>query len=146
MPSVIVMPIDAPKAKMAATIGYGAEVIKYDRVTEDRAAIAAEVAKERNMTLIPPYDHEHVMAGQGTVALEICRETDELDALLVCVGGGGLLSGCSVAAKELFPNCRVIGVEPETGNDVQRSMELGEIVQIATPDTICDGAQTQVRL
>jgi threonine dehydratase len=143
MPAVIVMPADAPPLKIAATRGYGAEVILYDRYTQDREALGRQLAAERGMTLIPPYDHPHVMAGQGTSALELLQETGPLDLLLVCVGGGGLISGCATAARHLAPACRVIGVEPEAGNDVQQSLKRGEIVHIDVPKTIADGAQTQ---
>jgi threonine dehydratase len=143
MPALIVMPADAPPLKITATRGYGAEVILYDRYTQDREALGAQLAAERGMTLIPPYDHPHVMAGQGTAALELVRDVGGLDVLLVCVGGGGLISGCAVAAKHLSPGCRVIGVEPEAGNDVQQSLRRGEIVHIDVPKTIADGAQTQ---
>ena len=151
MPSVIVMPKDAPPAKLAATRGYqqgvaGSEVVLYDRYTEDREAIGARLAAERGMTLIPPYDHPDVMAGQGTAAWELIEQTADggpLDALLVCVGGGGLISGCAVAARHLNPGIAVWGVEPEAGNDVQRSLARGEIVHIDTPVTRADGAQTQ---
>ena len=143
MPALIVMPQDAPALKIAATKGYGAEVILYDRYTQDREALGAQLADERGMTLIPPYDHPHVMAGQGTAALELVQDVGGLDVLLVCVGGGGLISGCAVAAKHLAPDCRVIGVEPEAGNDVQQSLRTGQIVHIDVPKTIADGAQTQ---
>lgn len=151
MPSVIVMPQDAPASKVAATRGYqqgcsGSEVVLYDRYTEDREAIGRRLAQERGMTLIPPYDHPHVMAGQGTAALELIEQTAEggaLDALLVCVGGGGLISGCAVAATQLNPAIEVWGVEPEAGNDTQQSLACGRIVHIDTPRTIADGAQTQ---
>ena len=143
MPAAIVMPADAPAAKVAATRGYGAEVITYDRFREDREAVGAALARERGMTLIPPYDHPHVMAGQGTAALELLQDVPRLDVLLVCVGGGGLISGCAVAAKQLAPACRVIGVEPAAGNDTQQSLARGEIVRIDVPRTIADGAQTQ---
>jgi threonine dehydratase len=143
MPAVIVMPADAPPLKIAATRGYGAEVILYDRYTQDREALGSQLAAERGMTLIPPYDHPHVMAGQGTSALELLQETGPLDLLLVCVGGGGLISGCAIAARHLAPACRLIGVEPEAGNDVQQSLKRGEIVHIDVPKTIADGAQTQ---
>ena len=143
MPAVIVMPKDAPRMKIEATRGYGAEVVLYDRYAENREALAARLAEERGMTLIPPYDHAHVMAGQGTAALELIDEVGELDLLFVCVGGGGLVSGCAVAARHLLPGCRVIGVEPEAGNDVQQSLARGEIVHIDVPRTIADGAQTQ---
>ncbi len=143
MPAVIVMPQDAPPLKIEATKGYGAEVVLYDRYTEDREALSARIARERGMTLIPPYDHAHVMAGQGTAAKELLEEVGALDLLLVCVGGGGLISGCAVAARQLAPQCAVIGVEPEAGNDVQQSLKRGEIVHIDVPRTIADGAQTQ---
>jgi threonine dehydratase len=143
MPSVIVMPKDAPQMKIDATRGYGAEVVLYDRYTENREALGARLAEERGMTLIPPYDHPHVMAGQGTAALELIDEVGELDLLFVCVGGGGLISGCATAARHRLPDCQVIGVEPEAGNDVQQSLARGEIVHIDVPRTIADGAQTQ---
>ena len=148
MPSVIVMPTDAPPAKLAATRAYQAgqrasEVVLYDRYREDREAIGRRIAAERGMTLIPPYDHPHVMAGQGTAALELLQEVGPLDALLVCVGGGGLVSGSAVAALGLQPGIAVYGVEPEAGNDVQRSVARGEILRIDVPDTLADGAQTQ---
>jgi threonine dehydratase len=143
MPATIVMPQDAPAIKVEATRGYGADVVLYDRYTEDREAIGERLARERGMTLIPPYDHPHVMAGQGTSALELMQEAGRLDLLLVCVGGGGLISGCATAARHLQPGCRVIGVEPEAGNDVQQSLRRGEIVTIDVPRTIADGAQTQ---
>jgi threonine dehydratase len=143
MPAVIVMPYDAPPMKLAATRGYGAEVVQYDRYTEDREVIGRGIAAARGMTLVPPYDHAHVMAGQGTAALELIEDAGPLDVLLVCVGGGGLISGCATAAKYLLPGCRVIGVEPAAGNDVQRSLAAGRIVHIDVPDTIADGAQTQ---
>ncbi len=143
MPAAIVMPLDSPAVKIAATRGYGAEVITYDRYKDDRIAIGQKLADERGMTLIPPYDHAHVMAGQGTAALELLEEVGQLDALLVCLGGGGLISGCAVVAKHLNPKIRVIGVEPEAGNDVQQSKRTGKIIKIDTPKTIADGAQTQ---
>jgi threonine dehydratase len=143
MPAVVVMPKDAPEMKIEATRGYGAQVMLYDRYTEDREALGMRLAEERGMTLIPPYDHPHVMAGQGTVALEMIDEVGPLDLLLVCVGGGGLISGCAVAARHRLPDCAVIGVEPEAGNDVQQSLARGEIVHIDVPRTIADGAQTQ---
>ncbi|MBX3600998.1 MAG: threo-3-hydroxy-L-aspartate ammonia-lyase [Rubrivivax sp.] len=148
MPSVIVMPHDSPPAKLAATRGYQAgrtdsEVVLYDRYTEDREAIGRRLAAERGMTLIPPYDHPDVMAGQGTAAAELLAETGPLDLLLVCVGGGGLIAGCAVAAAHLSPGTRVVGIEPEAGNDTQQSLARGEIVHIPTPRTIADGAQTQ---
>jgi threonine dehydratase len=148
MPSVIVMPKDAPQSKLDATRAYqqgqpGSEVVLFDRYSEDREALCARLAAERGMTMIPPYDHPHVMAGQGTAALELIEDAGPLDALLVCVGGGGLISGCAVAARHLLPDIAVYGVEPEAGNDTQLSLRRGEIVHIETPRTIADGAQTQ---
>jgi threonine dehydratase len=121
----------------------GSEVVLYDRWTEDREAIGRRLAEARGMTLVPPYDHPHVMAGQGTAALELIEEVGALDALLVCVGGGGLISGCAVAAKALCPTIAVHGVEPEAGDDTRQSLQRGAIVHIPTPQTIADGAQTQ---
>ena len=134
MPSVIVMPKDAPAAKLAATRDYqrgqvGSEVVLYDRYTEDRAEIGARIAAERGMTLIPPFDHPDVMAGQGTAALELINEVGPLDVLLVCVGGGGLISGCAVAAKHKLPGIAVIGVEPEAGNDTVSDAQLIRTMQ-----------------
>ena len=143
MPAAILMPLDAPASKVEATKGYGAEVILYDRYTQDREALSAALAQERKMTLIPPYDHPDVIAGQGTAAKELFDEVGELDALFVCLGGGGLLSGSALAARALSPRCKVYGVEPEAGNDGQQSFRLGRIVDIPTPKTIADGAQTQ---
>ena len=141
--ATIVMPHDAPALKLAATKGYGAEVVVYDRYTQDRAAIARRLVAERDATLIPPFDHLPVMAGQGTAALELIEDTGALDALIVCAGGGGLLSGCAVAARHLHPAIRVYGAEPERGNDMQQSLRCGHIVSIDVPRTICDGQQTQ---
>jgi len=147
IPAAILMPQDAPHAKIDATRGYLAgtagEVILFDRYTQDREALAAALARERGMTAIPPYDHPDVMAGQGTAALELLEETGPLDALFVCLGGGGLLSGCALAARAMAPGCKVYGVEPEAGNDGQQSFRTGAIVHIPTPRTIADGAQTQ---
>ncbi|SNX65573.1 L-threonine ammonia-lyase [Streptomyces sp. TLI_55] len=137
--AVIVMPEDAPPSKRAATAGYGAEIVSYDRYTGDRVAIAGALAAERGLALIPPYDHPHVMAGQGTAALELLEETGELDALLVPVGGGGLIAGCATAAKGLYPGVRIVGVEPEAGDDTKRSLEAGRRVEIPVPRTIADG-------
>lgn len=141
--ALIVMPRDAPQIKVAATRGYGAQVVLYDRYGEDREAISRRLAEERGLTLIPPYDHPDVMAGQGTTAKELFEDSGDLDLLLVPLGGGGLLSGCAVAARALCPRCTVIGVEPQAGDDGQRSLRAGHIVHIDTPDTIADGAQTQ---
>ena len=143
MTAVIVMPTDAPAIKVAATRGYGAEVVLYDRYAEDREEIGRELAEKRGLTLIPPYDHPHVMAGQGTTAKELIEDVGPLDCLIAPLGGGGLLSGCAVAAKALSPGCSIIGVEPEAGNDGQQSLRCGRIVHIDTPNTIADGAQTQ---
>jgi len=140
--AVIIMPHDAPATKVAATRGYGGEVITYDRYTEDREAIGQRLSEERGMTLIPPYDHPHVIAGQGTAAKELIEAVGRLDFLFVCLGGGGLLSGSALAAKALNPHCKVIGVEPEAGNDGQQSLRRGEIVTIDVPKTIADGAMT----
>lgn len=143
IPATIVMPHDAPAAKLAATKGYGANVVSYDRYTEDREEIGKALAEERGLTLIPPYDHPHVMAGQGTAAKELFEETGPLDALFVPLGGGGLLSGSLLSAGALSPSCEVYGVEPEAGDDGRRSLRAGRIVHIDTPATIADGAQTQ---
>jgi threonine dehydratase len=143
MPAVIVMPHDAPAAKLAATRGYGAEVIVYDRFQEDREALTQRIAEERGMTLIPPFDHADVIAGQGTAAKELFDEVGPLDHFFVCLGGGGLLSGSALAARALAPQCKIYGVEPEAGNDGQQSFQRGERVKIEVPKTIADGAQTQ---
>jgi threonine dehydratase len=143
VPAVILMPQDAPQMKIDATRGYGAEVILFDRYKEDREALAQGLATERGMTLIPPYDHPHVMAGQGTATKELIEDAGELDVLVVCLGGGGLLSGSAVAARALNPDIEIYGVEPEAGNDAQQSFRTGKIVHIETPRTIADGAQTQ---
>lgn len=143
MPALIVMPNDAPAVKLAATRSHGAEVVLYDRYSEDREAIGRALAEERGMTLIPPFDHVDVMAGQGTAAIELFEVTGPLDILLVCLGGGGLISGCATAAHAMSPGCRVIGVEPEAGDDVRQSLARGERVKIPVPQTLADGAQTQ---
>ena len=143
IPATIVMPNDAPAAKMAATRGYGGNVVIYDRYTEDREAIGRDLAQKHGLTLIPPYDHPDVIAGQGTAAKELFEDLGELDALFVCLGGGGLLSGSALSARALAPRCAIYGVEPEAGNDGQQSFRSGAIVHIDTPKTIADGAQTQ---
>ncbi|MGF6273096.1 threonine dehydratase [Massilia sp. UYP11] len=143
MPATIVMPQDAPAAKVAATRGYGATVVTYDRYTEDREQIGRALADKYGLTLIPPYDHADVIAGQGTAAKELFEEVGPLDAFFVCLGGGGLLSGSALATRALSPGCMLYGVEPEAGNDGQQSLRTGEIVHIDTPRTIADGAQTQ---
>ncbi|SDY29576.1 threonine dehydratase [Collimonas sp. OK242] len=141
--ATIVMPSNAPAMKLAATREYGAEIILYDREREDREVIAARLSAERGCAVIPAYDHPDVIAGQGTAAKELFDAVGPLDYLFVCTGGGGLLSGCAIAAAHLSPDCIVIGVEPEAGNDVQQSLRSGNIVHIPVPDTIADGAQTQ---
>ncbi|KVU68442.1 threo-3-hydroxy-L-aspartate ammonia-lyase [Burkholderia ubonensis] len=143
IPATIVMPHDAPASKIAATKGYGADVVVYDRYAEDREAIGRRLADEQGLTLIPPYDHPDVLAGQGTAAKELFDEVGALDALFVPMGGGGLLSGTALSTRALAPQCELYGVEPEAGNDGQRSLRSGKIVHIDTPKTIADGAQTQ---
>ena len=143
IPAVILMPADAPQAKVDATRGYGGEVILFDRFKQDRELLTREVAAQRGMTLIPPFDHADVIAGQGTAAKELFDEVGALDYLFVCMGGGGLVSGSALSARALSPDCKVLGVEPEAGNDGQQSFRSGAIVRIATPQTIADGAQTQ---
>ena len=142
IPATIFMPHDASPAKLAATQGYGATVIGYDRYSEDASAKAMQLAQEKGLTFIPPFDHADVLAGQGTAALELFDEVGELDALFVCLGGGGFLSGSALAAKARSPHCKIYGVEPEAGNDTQQSLRKGERVKIPTPITIADGAQT----
>ena len=142
--ATIVMPIDAPASKLAATRGYGAEIITYDRYKEDRTAVAKTVVESRGAALIPPFDYYPVMAGQGTTALELIQDVPEpLDALIVCTGGGGFVSGCAVAAQHLTPGIQVFASEPERGNDIEQSLHAGRIVTIDVPHTICDGQQTQ---
>lgn len=143
IPATIIMPEDAPSAKVAATRGYGATVVTYDRYTEDREQIGRALAEHDGLTLIPPYDHADVIAGQGTAAKELFDEVGPLDAFFVCLGGGGLLSGSALATRALSPGCLLYGVEPEAGNDGQQSFRTGQIVHIDTPRTIADGAQTQ---
>lgn len=143
IPATIIMPQDAPASKIAATRGYGGNVVTYDRYKEDREAIGRALAEEKGMTLIPPYDHADVIAGQGTAAKELLEEVGELDYFFVCLGGGGLLSGSALATRALSPQCKLYGVEPEAGNDGQQSFRSGAIVHIDTPKTIADGAQTQ---
>ncbi|MEO6778129.1 MAG: threo-3-hydroxy-L-aspartate ammonia-lyase [Gemmatimonadaceae bacterium] len=142
VPVTVVMPTNAPALKLAATRGYGAEVVLYDR-TQDREEVAARIVAERGLTLIPPYDHRDVIAGQGTAAMELIEEVGPLDFLFVSVGGGGLLSGSATAVATMSPGCAIYGVEPQAGNDAQRSFRTGEIVHIDVPDTIADGARTQ---
>ncbi|WP_235365917.1 threo-3-hydroxy-L-aspartate ammonia-lyase [Proteus terrae] len=143
IPATIIMPEDAPKAKMEATKGYGGRVITYNRYTEDREDIGQQLAQKESLTLIPPYDHPHIIAGQGTAAKELFDEVGELDMLFVPLGGGGLLSGSLLSTKALSPQCKIYGVEPLAGNDGQQSLRKGKIIHIDTPKTIADGAQTQ---
>jgi len=140
--ATIVMPDDAPPVKLEATRGYGAEVITYDKHRTTREALGAAIAAGRGLTLIPPYDHPHVVAGQGTAAKELFDEVGQLDYLFVCVGGGGLISGCALAAHALSPGCQVIGVEPEAGDDATRSFKTRTLQTCSNPDTIADGART----
>lgn len=140
-PATIVMPADAPTAKLAATRGYGAEIVAYDRYAEDREAITAQVAADRGRVIVPPYDDPYVMAGQGTSALELIEDVGELDTLLVPVGGGGLIAGSATAAKAMLPRVRVVGVEPAAGDDTKRSLAAGRRVVIPVPRTIADGQQ-----
>ncbi|MFW8565297.1 threo-3-hydroxy-L-aspartate ammonia-lyase [Orrella sp. 11846] len=140
--ATVIMPEDAPPLKRMATEGYGAKIVTYKRDTEDREAIAREIAAQTGATIIPPYDHPMVMAGQGTTALEMIEKVGHLDALITPLGGGGLLSGCAIAAKTLSPDCKVYGVEPEAGNDVQQSFKAGYRIHIAPPRSIADGALT----
>ncbi len=137
--ATIVMPADAPAAKLAATRGYGAEIVTYDRWTENREEIGARLAAERGLELVKPYDDPLIMAGQGTVALELLDEVAELDAIVVPVSGGGLIAGCATVVKALRPSCRVIGVEPAAGDDTARSLAAGERVRVEIPRTIADG-------
>ncbi len=140
--STIVMPTDAPAVKFAGTRGYGAEIVLYDRYKEDRHEVTRRIAEETGAAIIPPFDHPDVIAGQGTAVLELVEEVGDLDIILTPLGGGGLLAGSALAAKGLSPACRVIGVEPEDGNDGQQSMARGEIVTIPVPRSIADGALT----
>ncbi|WP_414570054.1 threo-3-hydroxy-L-aspartate ammonia-lyase [Nostoc sp. CCY 9925] len=142
IPTTIVMPDDAPTVKQTATRSYGAEVILYNRQTTNREELAQNLASDRHLTLIPPYDHPHVVAGQGTAALELIQEVGELDLLLVCCGGGGLLSGSAIATKALLPDCKVIGVEPTLADDATRSFHSKTLQTVKNPDTIADGART----
>jgi len=138
----VIMPSDAPALKVAATKGYGGEVILYDRDETSREALGSQISGERGLTVVPPYDHVDIVAGQGTVAKELIESVGELDYLMVCAGGGGLLSGSSISAKALSPNCKVIGVEPEAGDDICRSFKSGQLETCHNPDTIADGART----
>ena len=141
-PATIVMPEDAPRSKVEPTRAQGAKIVTYNRFTDDREAIAADLMKQTGGTLVPPYDHSMIMAGQGTAALELMEDSPALDALVICIGGGGLFSGCSTIAKDLRPDIRIFGVEPEQANDTWLSLEKGEPVTIAPPDTIADGLRS----
>jgi len=141
--ATIAMPGDAPASKLAATRGYGADVVLYDRQTQDRAEVTAQLVAERGLTLVHPYDHPHIMAGQGTAALELLEEVPDLDVLVTPLGGGGLLSGCATAARTLRPGIKIYGVETESSNDWWQSFQKGERVKISPPDTIADGMRTQ---
>lgn len=140
--ATLVMPTDAPASKLAATRAHGPRIVQYDRLTEDREAIGRRIADETGATLVPPFDHPWIIGGQGTAALELLEEVPDLDALVVCLGGGGLLSGCAIAARALAPKARVFGVEPELANDYWLSRRAGAPVTIAPPDTIADGLRT----
>lgn len=142
IPTTIVMPQDAPAPKLAATRGYGAEVVLYDRQTQEREALGRGLAAERGFTIVPPYDHPQVIAGQGTVAWELHEQIEKLDLLLVPTGGGGLLSGCALATRARASKCRVIGVEPEAADDATRSFRTGVLARVREPETIADGART----
>jgi threonine dehydratase len=142
IPRVVVMPQDAPAVKLAATRGYGAEVMLYDKHATTREELGAQIAVERGLTIIPPYDHEDIIAGQGTVALELHEQAGGLEVLLAPCGGGGLLSGCAVATSGLVPGCKVIGVEPAAADDATRSFKSGELQTVTNPETVADGART----
>ncbi|WP_328766718.1 pyridoxal-phosphate dependent enzyme [Streptomyces sp. NBC_00286] len=142
--AVILMPEDTPQSKLDATAGYGAEIVTYDRYTGDRTAIGEALAADRGLALIPPYEHPQVIAGQGTAALELIEETGELDALITPVGGGGLMAGSATAAKGLHSGIRMIGIEPESGDDTKRSLEAGRRVSIPVPRTIADGQAAEI--
>jgi threonine dehydratase len=140
--ATLVMPSDAPQSKVEATKSYGATIVSYDRLRDDREAIGRKIAEESGATLVPPFDHEWIVAGTGTVVLELLEQAPELDALVVCIGGGGLLAGSLIAAKALRPDIRVFGVEPELGNDFYLSRKAGTRVEIPPPQTIADGLRT----
>jgi len=144
IPATLVMPADAPRSKLEATRAQGAKIVEYDRFRDDRAAIGARIASETGATLVPPFDHPWIIAGQGTAALELLEEVSDLDAFVAPIGGGGLMSGCSIAAKHLRPRIRIIGVEPENGNDAFLSLQAGKRVEVSAPDTIADGLRTPV--
>ncbi len=141
-PATIVMPQDAPKSKMEPTRALGATIVTYNRLTDDREAIAAKLMGETGATLVPPYDHEMIMAGQGTAALELLEEVPDLDAIVTCVGGGGMTAGCAVIAKSINPGIRIFGAEPELANDTFLSFQAGKRIEIAPPETIADGLRS----
>ncbi len=143
VPATVLMPQDTPTSKIAATQHYGGKVVLFDRYHDDREQLCRDLSEQQGLTLIPPYDHADVIAGQGTAAKELLEDVGALDALFVCLGGGGLLSGSALSTRAIAPQCRLYGVEPEAGNDAQQSFRTGAIVHIATPKTIADGAQTQ---
>ncbi|MHB8461515.1 MAG: pyridoxal-phosphate dependent enzyme [Vulcanimicrobiaceae bacterium] len=140
--ATIVMPDDAPASKLAATRGYGANVVTYVRDEEDRALVAQRLADERGATIIPPFDHPAIIAGQGTATRELCQDVGSVDIMVACVGGGGLMSGACIAAQAANPDCQIIGVEPEAGDDFAQSLRAGERIRIGVPQTIADGLQT----
>lgn len=142
IPTTIIMPSDAPTVKQAATRGYGAEIILYERAEIAREVLCQQIATERGSTIIPPYDHPDIIAGQGTTAFELLEEVRTLDLLLVCCGGGGLLSGCAIATRQLAPDCKIIGVEPANADDATRSFQTKTLQKIENPKTIADGART----
>ena len=142
VPATIVMPHDAPTSKRSATEAYGAEIISYDRYTESREDVAAAIRDERALTLIPPFDHLEVIAGQSTCVQEFFNQSGSMDQLVISVGGGGLISGSALAAHRQNPDCQIVGVEPVAGNDVQLSLQRDQIVHIEVPETIADGQQT----
>ncbi len=142
IPATIVMPSDAPQSKVQATRDRGARIVTYDRLTEDREEIAGRILNESGATLVPPFDDPLIMAGQGTAALELLEDVPDLDTLVICIGGGGLFSGCAIAARSLRPEIRLFGAEPERANDVWQSVGAGKRIAIAPPDTIADGLRT----
>jgi threonine dehydratase len=142
IPTTIVMPADAPRVKLDATAGYGGRIVTYDRHTQVREEVGQRIAAEQGLTVVPPYDHADVIAGQGTAALELFEDAGPLDVMLVCCGGGGLLSGSALASRVRCPSCRVIGVEPEAGDDATRSFRTRTLHTVHNPETIADGART----
>jgi threonine dehydratase len=141
-PATLVMPEDAPRSKVEATRAQGPHIIRFDRFKDDRDAIGAKISEETGATLVPPYDHPWTMAGAGTTALELLEQAPDLDALVICIGGGGLIAGCSIAAKHLKPSIRIFGVEPANANDTYQSFEAGKRIKISAPDTIADGLRS----